>query len=232
MPRAGITSEQVYEAAEALTQEGLTPTVHTVRERLGTGSFSTITGYLNAWRADRDAAKAAHIPDPPEAVARLFRDLWAASWKANHEAMSNERLALDAAKRDMDTERAEMSREIEALETALEKAEATNQARAAELDKAREEVTRLTTRLEEGQKTIEGLRAELVREREAKAQAGEHIARLESRLETTAQHLESQIQAERTRAERLEKLLAETVVVKPKATAPKKPAATAEKKKQ
>jgi hypothetical protein len=226
MARTGITSEQVYEAAEALTREGVTPTVHTVRERLGTGSFSTITGYLSAWRADRDAAKAAHIPDPPEAVTRLFRDLWAVSWKANHEALGNERLALDAARRDMDTERAEMSREIEALEQALEKAEAANQAKATELDKAREEATRLATRLEETQKTAEGLRAELAAEREAKAQAGEQIARLESRLEATARHLESQLQAERTRAERLEKLLAEAA--KPKAPAPRKPSAKSE----
>jgi hypothetical protein len=228
MARTGITSEQVYEAAEALTREGVTPTVHTVRERLGTGSFSTITGYLSAWRADRDAAKAAHIPDPPEAVTRLFRDLWAVSWKANHEALSNERLALDAAKRDMDTERAEMSREIEALETALEKADEKNSVQAAELAQAKEEGTRLRTRLEETRKTAEGLRAELAAEREAKAQAGEQIARLESRLEATTRHLENQLHAERTRAERLETLLAEAA--KPTAVPPKKTAATAEKK--
>jgi hypothetical protein len=220
MPRTGITSEQVYQAAEALIKEGITPTVHTIRERLGTGSFSTITGYLNAWRTDRDAAQATYIPDPPETVTRLFRDVWTASWKANHETLANERHAIEAARRDMDTERAEMSREIQALETTLEKAEEISNTRAAELDKAKEEVTRLNTRLEEMQKTAEGLRAELSSERQAKTQAGEHVAR----LETTAHHLENQIQAERNRAERLEKLLAEAA--KPKATPPKKKTAT------
>jgi predicted RNase H-like nuclease (RuvC/YqgF family) len=228
MARTGITSEQVYQAADALIEEGVTPTVHTVREHLGTGSFSTITGYLSAWRADREAAKAAHIPDPPEAVTRLFREMWAASWRANHEALGNERQAVQAARQQMEAERGEMSREIEALEQSIERAEERNAAQAAELARIKEEETRLRTRLEEAQKAAEGLRAELAAEREARAKAGEQIARLESALETSRNHLEGQVQAERARAERLETLLAGSTAPKPKPKAPKKTAEASE----
>jgi hypothetical protein len=46
-----ITREQVFEAAETLSREGEEPTYITVRERLGSGSFSTISKYLREWKA-------------------------------------------------------------------------------------------------------------------------------------------------------------------------------------
>jgi hypothetical protein len=52
MPRTGVTREQVFEAADALAQEGTQPTTRLVRDRTG-GSFSTITPHLAAWKDER-----------------------------------------------------------------------------------------------------------------------------------------------------------------------------------
>jgi len=42
MPRPGTTREQVFEAAEHLTQTGHNPTVMAIRAHLGSGSPNTI----------------------------------------------------------------------------------------------------------------------------------------------------------------------------------------------
>jgi hypothetical protein len=46
MARQGISKEQVYTAAAELREEGTAPTVQAVRERIGSGSFSTINTHL------------------------------------------------------------------------------------------------------------------------------------------------------------------------------------------
>lgn len=50
MSRFGITYEDVSKAAEDIFKNGEAPTIDRIRMLLGTGSFSTISKYLNAWR--------------------------------------------------------------------------------------------------------------------------------------------------------------------------------------
>ena len=50
MARTGVRYEQVAAAAEALTEAGEVPTIDKVRASLGTGSKTTITRHLKAWR--------------------------------------------------------------------------------------------------------------------------------------------------------------------------------------
>jgi len=65
-----ITRDQVFEAAEALVGNGEEPTYITVRERLGSGSFSTISKYLREWKAAGKGKEegAAHVEVPAEAL--------------------------------------------------------------------------------------------------------------------------------------------------------------------
>ena len=72
MARPGITQEQVFEAATALQDEGTVPTVQSVRERIGSGSYTTITPMLNAWRDEHAKSAPAHVPDIPETVRGLL----------------------------------------------------------------------------------------------------------------------------------------------------------------
>lgn len=52
MARAGVTYHDVAKAAEAIKSQHQEPTVDRVRERLGTGSKSTIAPLLKRWRSD------------------------------------------------------------------------------------------------------------------------------------------------------------------------------------
>jgi chromosome segregation ATPase len=53
MARAGIQFSDVKRAAEAIVARGGRPTIARVREVLGSGSSTTISGYLREWHASR-----------------------------------------------------------------------------------------------------------------------------------------------------------------------------------
>jgi colicin import membrane protein len=122
MPRPGVTRDQVFEAADALADEGIQPTTKLVRDRTG-GSFSTITPHRAAWKDERGGRAVANIPDMPEGVAGAARAMWATAWNAAQDAIKSERDGLSAARREMDKERAELAQEIGELESKLDVAE-------------------------------------------------------------------------------------------------------------
>jgi hypothetical protein len=122
MGRAGVTRDQVFEAADALAGEGVQPTVKTVRDRIG-GSYSTITPLLAEWKAVHAGRGVAEIPDAPDAVTAAMRQVWVAAWKMAQETIQTEREGLAAARREMEKERTEMTQEIKELEERLGAAE-------------------------------------------------------------------------------------------------------------
>jgi chromosome segregation ATPase len=120
MARQGISKEQVYTAAAELREEGTAPTVQAVRERIGSGSFSTINTHLAEWKAENAAQAVADIPAMPEKVQDAFTRIWATAARSAQEDVETQREALEAMRREMDKERASMAEEIERLEKALE----------------------------------------------------------------------------------------------------------------
>jgi hypothetical protein len=135
MARAGISEQQVFDAAEQLLQEGQPVTVSAVRETIGSGSFSTISGMLAKWKEANDNRRPADAPDMPESVSRAMRQLWTTAWKETQSGIKAEREALEAARRDMERQSRDMANEIARLE-------AENAAQG-------EEIARLTLRLAE-----------------------------------------------------------------------------------
>ena len=113
MARQGISKEQVYSAAAELREEGLTPTVQAVRERIGSGSFSTINTHLAEWKAENAAQAVADIPAMPEKVQEAFTRIWATAARSAQEGFETQREALEAVRKEMDRERASMAEEIE-----------------------------------------------------------------------------------------------------------------------
>ncbi len=81
MARPGITQGQVFEVAETLVAEGLAPTVPLVRERLGSGSFTTLGEHLRAWKEKHAAAAVAEIHDMPEKVRAAFQLAWQVAFR-------------------------------------------------------------------------------------------------------------------------------------------------------
>lgn len=82
MSRVGITYEEVAQAAYTLEKAGETPTIDKVRALIGgTGSFTTISKYLNMWRqkiipVSKINEKKASTPDIVKAaVDRVWQDM-------------------------------------------------------------------------------------------------------------------------------------------------------------
>ncbi len=120
MARQGISREQIFEAAGALQEEGTPATVQAVRERLGSGSYTTITRHLDDWRKEHAGQAPANIPDIPDKVMGAFQQVWATAAKAAQDEVETQRQALEAMRREMAKAQADMAAEIQRLEQALE----------------------------------------------------------------------------------------------------------------
>ncbi|GAA0785608.1 DNA-binding protein [Marinobacterium sediminicola] len=78
MTRKNDTHSRAIEIADKLLEEGIRPTQQNVRERLGTGSLTTINRALNDWwhtLAERVQRRNEH-PELPEPVVQLANQTW------------------------------------------------------------------------------------------------------------------------------------------------------------
>lgn len=82
MGRPGIEQGKIREVIDELDAEGKAISVTSIRERLGSGSYSTLGAVLAAWRKERAEAVPPTVPAIPEGVTRLVGHLWAEAWKA------------------------------------------------------------------------------------------------------------------------------------------------------
>lgn len=74
---AKLTREEIFQACDAIWQEGKIPTNSKVRARLGRGSFSTIAGYLREWKessSDPNLEQVSGIEFPVSSEARELFD--------------------------------------------------------------------------------------------------------------------------------------------------------------
>ena len=115
--RPGLTEDDLRQAIAELvaSEQKVTPTK--VRELLGTGSFTTISRAIAAWKHEQETTPAVHVPDPPKCVARLLQQLWHQAWISAHASFDDERQRFAAAESAFAKERQEMLNEIGRLET-------------------------------------------------------------------------------------------------------------------
>lgn len=92
------TREAVFAACEALSGEGLKPTLVHVRDRIGGGSYTTVQRHLDAWLAESNRGSSSTSPMPDlvaQAGEHAAQAIWAA---ASREAAK----LVDAAQRERD----------------------------------------------------------------------------------------------------------------------------------
>ncbi|WP_286238532.1 DNA-binding protein [Neptuniibacter halophilus] len=99
MPAKNSTQEQAKAVADQLLKEGVRPTQQNVRERMGSGSITTINKALNSWwqeLGERMKANSSHpmIPDP---VAESAAKLW-------HQALGYAEHAFEERKQELERE--------------------------------------------------------------------------------------------------------------------------------
>lgn len=97
MPRKSDTADKVLQAADELLEQGIRPTQQNVRERIGTGSISTINKALNLWwqQLGRRIKENETRPDLPEPVISAANKLWQQSLAYAEHAFSQRKSEMD-----------------------------------------------------------------------------------------------------------------------------------------
>lgn len=140
------TRQRIFEIAEELLLEGRRPTQQLVRERMGSGSLTTINRALNEWWSSlsqrlEQSTKGYDIPEP---VVRLSSRLW------------TETLAY--ARREHSLQRAELEKSLALLQTDLNTERSQHSLQLKELNQLINEVRQRNNTLE---KQVETLRKAL-----------------------------------------------------------------------
>ncbi|MGM0915292.1 MAG: DNA-binding protein [Pseudomonadota bacterium] len=179
MARSGVTYEDVQRAIDELLTRGDAPSVQKIREVLGTGSYTTISEHLRAWRQQREENR--DVPPPrgmPAALQELAEGLWRQAQESANQALTHYREEAD--------------RKVEQAHEAA--ADAHRQA-----EDARQRETALASHLAGTEQRLETLSAEL-----ATRQAdNETLRKTEQRLATRLAEAESLLQRHRDEAARV-----------------------------
>lgn len=174
-----ITTDSIYQAADAIAERGERPTLAAVRQELGGGSFTTIGEALKAWKAQQTSAHElaqVELPDALDQQARqLFGQLWKAATLEAENRLSAERTALAEAQeaaaseaqeaaeavRTLEAEAEQAAQQIVALEKQLVELERVardaEQKAAAQQAAAAEKINGLEARLADAQQTVAAL---------------------------------------------------------------------------
>ena len=176
-----ITKDQIFAVADEIDAAGQNATLAAVRKALGGGSFTTISEGMTEWKA-RKAAKETPLREPaPSAVAdrlaELGTEIWSSALELANGRLATEREALEAARLQLEADKAEaaeladqVTAELEVAKTALLSATTAEQAARSECDSLRQTLAdqklRAATseaRANEIEKRANDLNAELAR---------------------------------------------------------------------
>lgn len=201
----GITKDQIWAAADELQRLGKPPTLVAVRDALGeTGSFSTIAPAMAEWRNLQAKTSTAKTPIPEAFSARMRQQAehaWAEALSVADELVSSERDALRAARKELETERAEMASLLDRAAEQIATATIRHRDFEAKVDELSElnaaikaELAGAKARLDERERAVRMERLERQSAQAALAEARERLAMLE-----VAHQAQSEVQQESER---------------------------------
>ena len=114
MARTGIDEKDVFQAADRLVEAGEVPTLQTIREKLGTGSFATISAHLKKWREQK--IQESPIPELPEGLTTALKQIWAMAYREATTQFESARAAAEVERKKLVEEGEQMLSEIKKLE--------------------------------------------------------------------------------------------------------------------
>jgi hypothetical protein len=193
MARPGVAADRITETIRQLEAEGVEPTVTAIRDRLGTGSFSTIGAILSDWRQSRAKEARPVVPEPADSVRGLFGQLWAEAWNSAMKVHEPERQAFARDRQEYERGKGEMLAEIARLETELDH-EKEQAARAmveltAERDRAREELQGAKVSIAAAEGALSEARKQLELEQERNRQLSERVIEVTTRANVLAEQV-------------------------------------------
>lgn len=190
-----ITLEQIWSAADALDAAGEKPTLDTVRDAIGGGSYTTISKAMGMWRA-RKAEKSTPLREPlPAAISErlqeLGSELWAAALELANGRLSSERALLEVARTELETSREEAAQLADRLAEDLQNAKVREQSLQhaesqlrAQVDELKQSLAAESSSARALGKDLEHLRSVTEQAREQEIVRREEIAGLRGQLNT------------------------------------------------
>ena len=176
-----ITREQIFAVADEIDAAGQNATLAAVRKALGGGSFTTISEGMTEWKA-RKAARETPLREPApsmvaERLTELGAELWSAALELANARLDSEREALEVARLQLESDKAEaaeladqVTAELELAKAALQTATIAELAARNEADGLRQALTEAKlkvataeARADEIEKRADDLNAELSR---------------------------------------------------------------------
>ena len=122
--KMALTTEQIHQTAQELTEKGINPTLANVRSALGGGSFTTIGEALKTWKeAQKDNEKLKQVDIAPQIKDKadlLIGELWQNALDLADERLKLEREALAVAQQQADAKVAEMAEALAQVEAEQE----------------------------------------------------------------------------------------------------------------
>lgn len=217
MTRQIVTQQAVFEAAAALTAEGVEPTIVSLKNRIGAGSYTTVQKYFVEWKQQTDAVTSA-LPVPPEVQTKgqeFVRSLWTL---ATLEAQAEVQQAKDAARAEVGA----LSAELSEARSVIERLEELEESQTETIDKQAAKLREVELALAEAQtqaRRVTDLERSLVELRSERELALAALrAELDaSRKEATERAVETAKRAGETEALRTQvQQLMEAIQAKPK----------------
>lgn len=209
MPARTDTASLAIDAAYALLQKGVHPSIQAVRERLGKGSMTTIHAALQDFWAE--VGRRLARPDLPPPLVDGVHQLWQAALDQAEGTFARDREALEQRAQAAEVERAAawerqqaLAAEVAALMTRCEQLQAEKTDLEADLEAERTRRAAAETGREKAEAAASAAQAALEKA-EARAEADRKTER--ARHETFEQRLTGLYDDEKTARERLEKLL-------------------------
>lgn len=181
MGAGGVTETEVFEVIDSLVREKQEPTIKLIRDRLGSGSFATISKHLKSWK---DKNEKPLIPKLPENLQRAAQGFWGFAYKEAELAFKVEREALKAEQEKWVKEKEQLVNEMEKLEIGHHSKDRRMKEILAELDRERK---------------VHSQKDETI------LKISQHNSKLDAKLESTLERLSE----EKSRSTRLEKDLAD-----------------------
>lgn len=177
----GVKEKDVFTIIEELAVEKQEPTIKLIRDRLGSGSFATISKHLKTWKEQNQKAS---VPKIPESIFKVAQNLWNFAYKEAEAVLKKDR-------DDLETEKTKWEKEIEAYRVENEKLEIKLKAMERRHLEINEELER-TRKLEADKSTALG-------------KLQQQLSKLEANLES----MTDRFKEEKERGARLEKSLSE-----------------------
>ena len=128
MARTGIHYTDVKQAAIQLLSQGIAPSVQKIRDKLGTGSNTTIADHLHTWREEYATKEIHHLPaDMPKELISAIEILWQTAMEQATNQLSAIKHGLEEQKNQLQQEKSiiaptllELQSQVSRLQQALE----------------------------------------------------------------------------------------------------------------